>query len=161
MNTNASPSLFNRCLAICSIMALAIYALSCTAEPTAPEQSATPPAIKIVKAPINPNGDSELALLMRAMYEDAAQMKAAIDRGETPKPSLDHEALLTAAATEPEKAASPTYQVHARSYLQALKGLQQADAPQAAVLFKGMVDSCMGCHTALCPGPRVRIKKLY
>lgn len=138
-------------LIIMALIALATYALSCAAKPVPTEEP----------APINPNGDSELALLMRAMYDDALQMKAAIERGEQPIASIAHEGLLTAAATEPEKAASPTYQVFARSYLQTLKALQEGEMAQASALFKGMVDSCMGCHTALCPGPKMRIKHLY
>lgn len=116
---------------------------------------------KAAAAPLNPNGDSELALLMRAMFDDALLMKQQIEQGEQPRPALDYQKILTAEATEPEKAASDTYKVHALSYLQTIKALQGADAPQAASLYKNMVNSCMGCHQALCPGPTVRIKKLY
>jgi cytochrome c556 len=140
-----------RPLMLLALIALAVYALSCAAKP-APAESA---------APINPNGDSELALLMRAMYDDAAQMKAAIARGEQPVPAIAHEALLTAAATEPEKAASPTYQVFARSYLQTLKALEGSEIALASALFRNIVDSCMSCHDALCPGPKMRIQHLY
>ncbi len=143
-------------------IALLAYLGACTSEPESegrikPDLS----KVKIVKAPINPNGDSELALLMRAMYEEAERMKAAIERGEQPEITLDYEAILTAEATEPEKAASATYKVHAQSYLQTLKALKNADVAQAQQLFGDMVDSCMGCHSALCPGPKARIKKLY
>jgi hypothetical protein len=138
---------------ILALIALAVYALSCAAKPTPAETTAI--------TPINPNGDSELALLMRAMYDDLAQVKAAIARGEQPVLAVAHADLLTAAATEPEKAASPTYQVFARSYLQTLQALEQGEIAQASALFKGVVDSCMGCHTALCPGPKMRIRHLY
>ena len=126
------------------------YLLSCNANAA---QNGPPP--------LNPNGDSELALLMRAMFDDALLMKQQVEQGEQPRPSLDYQKILTAEATEPEKAASDTYKVHALSYLQTIKALQDADAPQAASLYKNMVNSCMGCHQALCPGPTVRIKKLY
>ena len=126
------------------------YLLSCNAN-TAQD---SPP-------PLNPNGDSELALLMRAMFDDAQAMKEQIEEGKQPRPTLDYQKILSAEATEPEKAASNTYKVHALSYLQTIKALQEAEAPQAASLYKNMVNSCMGCHKALCPGPTVRIKKLY
>ena len=126
------------------------YLLSCTA------QNAKSDAL-----PLNPNGDSELALLMRAMFDDALLMKQQIEQGEQPRPGLDYQKILTAKATEPEKAASDAYKVHALSYLQTIKALQQADVAQAASLYSNMVNSCMGCHQAICPGPTVRIKKLY
>ncbi|MCB0560932.1 MAG: hypothetical protein H6573_26175 [Lewinellaceae bacterium] len=129
---------------------LAGYLLSCTAQ-----------EVKNEAPPLNPNGDSELALLMRAMFDDALLMKQQIEQGEPAQPGLDYQKILTAQATEPEKAASNTYKVHALSYLQTIKALQQADAAQAATLYENMVNSCMGCHKALCPGPTVRIRKLY
>ncbi|MCB0637444.1 MAG: hypothetical protein KDC54_12535 [Lewinella sp.] len=134
-----------------SLIALAVYALACTsaaAETEQPQQS------------LNPNGDSELALLMRAMYDDAAQMKAAIARGEEPVPGIDHAKLLTASATEPEKAASTEYQVWAQSYLQVLKMLEEASPEETDELFGNLVNSCMGCHTELCPGPKMKIRHL-
>lgn len=138
------------------LLGLTIYTLSCSGEPSS---DTTQP--KLTASSINPNGDSELALLMRAMYDDAAQMKKAIENGEQPVSQLDHDKMLTASATEPEKAASDTYKVHAQSYLQTLKALEKADIAEAQVLFKDMVDSCMGCHTALCPGPKMKIRHLY
>lgn len=143
-----------------AIAALTYLAAACSEEK--PEQlSYEADKVQIVKAPINPNGDSELALLMRAMYEEADRIQKAIERGEQPEITLDYNKILTAEATEPEKAASPTYKVHAQSYLQTLKALENAELAEAKMLFDDMVDSCMGCHSALCPGPKARIKKLY
>lgn len=145
-----------RFIASALLLATTLYALSCSNE--AASETTAP---KLTASSVNPNGDSELALLMRAMYDDAAQMKKAIENGEQPVSKLDHEKMLTASATEPEKAASDTYKIHAQSYLQTLKALEKADVAEAQVLFKDMVDSCMGCHTALCPGPKMKIKHLY
>lgn len=159
-------ALFYTALLLCSTLMALSYA--CTTENGAqkpapkPEADGSSPSKPIIiRQPINPNGDSELALLMRAMYEEAERMKSAIENGEKPEITLDYKAILTAEATEPEKAASDTYKVHAQSYLQTLKALENADVAKAKMLFEDMVDSCMGCHTALCPGPKARIKKLY
>lgn len=136
-----------------SLIALVVYTLSCAAEAaTNARQQASV---------INPNGDSELALLMRAMYDDAAQMKEAIARGEQPKSSLDHSKMLTASATQPEKVASETFKNWAQSYLHTVDALQNGDLEMAPDLFDNMVGNCMGCHTDLCPGPKMRIKNLY
>lgn len=114
-----------------------------------------------IQKPLNPNGDSELALLMRAMFEEAEQIKQQIAKGEPITLSVDHEKILTAHATQPEKAASAKYQAFAKSYLQIIESLQSSSPAQSATLFDNVVNNCMSCHKALCPGPMVRIKKLH
>jgi microcompartment protein CcmL/EutN len=111
--------------------------------------------------PLNPNGDSELALLMRAMYEDGERMKEHLESGKIPKPMADVEALLTAEATEPDKVATQEYKAFAESYIALTASLKEADAESAPELYKNMVDMCMTCHKSMCPGPMVRIEKLY
>lgn len=136
-----------RIIILFSLIAAGIHLLSCASD--------TKPAS------LNPNGDSELALHMRAMYDDALQMKEALARGEMPEPSINHARLLSASATEPEKAASDTYRVWAESYLATVEAIQNGDMELAPALYDNLVNNCMGCHTDLCPGPRVRIKKLF
>lgn len=111
--------------------------------------------------PLNPNGDSELALLMREMFEDAMRMKSQIKAGEQPEVLHRFAAIHTAEATEPEKASSTDFQVFAQSYLQTLQAMQNAAPGDANALYHNLVESCMNCHRAMCPGPMVRIKKLY
>jgi hypothetical protein len=112
------------------------------------------------QAPLNPNGDSELALLMRAMFAEAEQIKQQIAGEEAVSISLDHEKILTAHATEPEKAASSEYKAFAKAYLTAIDELKTASPDQQLYHYENMVDNCMACHKALCPGPTVRIQKL-
>jgi len=116
--------------------------------------------VENVQSQINPNGDSELALLMRDMYNEAERLKTQVENGEEVSISLDHERILTAHATEPDKAASPEYKAFAKSYLQSLESLQAANASQLQSQFDNVVANCMACHQSLCPGPMVRIKKL-
>ena len=111
------------------------------------------------KAPLNPNGDTELALLMRAMFDEGMNMKSAIAEGKHPKIKIDFEDILTAEATEPEKAASDTYQAFAKSYISIMESFEDKNA-NAEELYEAMVSNCESCHKALCPGPLVRIKKL-
>lgn len=115
---------------------------------------------KVVE-PVNPNGDSELALLMREMYEESERIKQEIAEGRKPTVNFDYQKVLTAEGTEPDKVASDTYHAFAQAYVGLMNALEAATAEQAPAIFLNMVDNCMDCHTALCPGPRVRIKKLY
>lgn len=110
---------------------------------------------------LHPETDSELVLLMRVMYDDAAKMKTAVNKRKKVVPRVNHELMLSAAATEPEKVASPAYKALADAYLKALKSLQEASPADAPALYKNLIDSCMSCHSAFCPGPKTRIKNLY
>ena len=117
---------------------------------------------KVCKAaPINPNGDTELALLMREMYEDMARMKKQIANGEKPTSDLDYQKMFTVEATQPEKQNSDIFRTMGTYHMEVLKQLKAASAEEAPVLFESVVESCMSCHHNLCPGPMVRIKKLY
>ncbi len=132
------------------LLAISIYALSC----------ANSGECNNTAAPLNPNGDSELALLMRAMFDDAMLMKEQLNQGKKPSPSIDFQKIFTAHATEPEKAASAEYQAFARTYVQVMQAFEAADHQKATKLYEAMVNNCTNCHQALCPGPLVRIAKL-
>ena len=114
----------------------------------------------VVIEPINPNGDSELSLLMREMFEDAMRMKGEVKNGKTPDVLKKFKKIHTAEATEPEKAESDEFKAFADSYLAAVDALEKSKPDEAAVFYRGMVESCMNCHRSMCPGPMVRIKKL-
>ncbi len=129
---------------------------ACTQETKTEEETTKVP----VKASLNPNGDSELALLMRGMYEEADRIKEQIKNNEEVTVELDHMKILTAHATEPEKAESNEFKAFAQLYLSRLEELKKAEKTEKVALYKSLVESCMSCHQAMCPGPLVRIKKL-
>lgn len=110
---------------------------------------------------LNPNGDSELALLMRKMYDDALAAKQRVQNGSTASVSVEAEKILTAKATEPEKVALPAFGQFAQAYLASVKSLENVSPAESPAHFTGMVNACMNCHEALCPGPMRRIKNLY
>ncbi len=109
----------------------------------------------------NPNGDSELALLMREMFDDGMRMKQQLESGDKLEVLAKFEKIHTATATEPEKAASKKFKMYADAYLNMIEQLKVSSPEDTEVLYQGLVKSCMNCHQALCPGPMVRIKKLY
>ncbi|MBK9109706.1 MAG: hypothetical protein IPM92_15370 [Saprospiraceae bacterium] len=146
MSTNKSYSLF--------LIFLLLLLISCNKEKTC--RSADPSAKKI----INPNGDSELALLMREMYDETFELKQMINAGKTEAEFFDHEKILTAHATEPEKAASAEYKAFAQAYLQQVKQLNNSSPELKKEHFSNLISQCKNCHKALCPGPIVKINKL-
>ncbi|MBI1228412.1 MAG: hypothetical protein GC192_24470 [Bacteroidetes bacterium] len=109
---------------------------------------------------LNPNGDSELALLMRQMFEDGERVHAQIQKGEPVSIQVDFEKIMTAKATDPAKMQGPEFPHFAASYVEAMKALRDAPPAEAQDKYSAMVATCMNCHEQSCPGPMVRIKKL-
>ena len=110
---------------------------------------------------VNPNGDSELALLMREMFDDGMRTKAQILNGELPEIRSNYKHMFNAEATEPDKVASIDYELFGKAYEATVRNLLEADEAHRADAYQTMVGACLNCHQAMCPGPMVKIKKMY
>ncbi|MEP6792904.1 MAG: hypothetical protein ABJB16_01150 [Saprospiraceae bacterium] len=110
---------------------------------------------------LNPNGDSELALLMRAMYDDGMLTKQALLDGKPPMVNVKYHQLHTAKATEPQKVATPNYDAFANAYESSVESFLESDTVSRVEAYHSMVNACMNCHQTICPGPTVRIKHLF
>ncbi len=113
----------------------------------------------VAERPINPNGDSELALLMREMFEDGERIKAQVERGEQPTGLRDF-AVIHAAIPTDSTVKGPVFTAFAEAYLESVRQLEASDS-SSVFRFNRMVDQCMNCHSEFCPGPKKRIRKLY
>jgi len=132
------------------LLVLALFYTSCT-------NDANKPACK--PKPLNPNGDSELALLMREMFADGLRIKGQLERGEVPTGLRQFTTIHSAIPTD-ATVKTAEYTAFANAYLEAARQLEAQDS-LSVFRFNTMVDQCMNCHTAFCPGPKKRIKKLY
>lgn len=107
-----------------------------------------------------PNGSSELALLMRDMYEESEKIKKQLQNGENISTKALYSNMLTVEATEPDKQASELYQHMSADFIRRWESLK-TEHEGISDTYTSMVQSCMNCHAAMCPGPMVRIKNLY
>jgi len=110
---------------------------------------------------LNPNGDSELAILMRTMHEHAKQLKEEIMAGRsiTRYPAE----IKTIDKAEPTPGMISNKQVFdgfSALYLSKLDSIYLAGVNQK-LQFNRMVKSCVDCHQAYCQGPLPAIQKLY
>jgi len=110
--------------------------------------------------PLNPNGDSELALLMRAMaaFTDSTKQDLLNNRPIDPKPE-NFRNILTAKKTD-ETIDGSVYAPLASNYLARVDDFYAASADQKKESFNDMVNACIGCHQNFCHGPIKRIQKL-
>jgi len=109
---------------------------------------------------LHPNNDSELTLLMRDMYNYYDTLKVNIEAGEVPNQIKDFKEIHDAVATEPSKSESGLYKAMSIVYIESAQRLNSSQSNMPEV-FNHMVDNCMNCHRQMCPGPMVKIKKLY
>ncbi len=131
------------------LLAITLLVSACTNQPT--EQTDN--------GPINPNGDSELALLMREMFEEGMRIKKQVMDGEKPDGLKRFEEIHKAIPTDP-KVPGPLFDSFATAYIESIKQLEESNS-STVFKFNSMVDQCMNCHTEFCPGPKKRIKQLY
>ena len=113
----------------------------------------------LLPSPINPNGVSELAALMRVMLEDVRAARAAVVEGRDP-PTLGarHHKLRCSWPTQ-EHMRNAEFDALARAYLQA-EGALDARNPDARTAYKGLVRACIACHQVSCEGPIPLIEEL-
>jgi hypothetical protein len=103
---------------------------------------------------------SELALLMRKMYDEMKLVKDSIEQGMTVRTNFlkEFERIQNAHATEPEKI-DETYHAMASAFLDTYATFEGNQNEQARH-FNIMLQNCLVCHQNKCPGPVKAIKKL-
>jgi len=94
------------------------------------------------------------------MYNYYDTLKADIIKGELSEEVKTFQDIHTAVATTPEKISNELYQGLASIYVNSAKRLNRPNVNKRDA-FNLMIDNCMSCHQQMCPGPMVRIKKLY
>lgn len=109
---------------------------------------------------LNPNGDSELALLMRHMYDSLNSMSTLIKNGGVPTKFPEsflkiHTAKPTTSTTKLE-----SFDAFADDYITTLKSLYNSPKTDLNKNYNSLVQKCANCHEASCPGPLKKIYKL-
>jgi hypothetical protein len=136
--------------------------ISCSDQKTGPEKTVPADSLKVCKKddPINPNGSSELAILMREMtaLTDSVNHRLLSGRPIGPYPEK-FEAILTARPTD-STINEPVFMGFANNYLDKLKGLYANEKGDLIPPFNTLVNSCITCHENFCQGPIKRIRKM-
>lgn len=118
-------------------------------------------ADEVEVSPINPNGDSELALLMRNLYFEADSIKKLIvnDEGNISEEFIaELERIHTASPTDPE-VKTAEFTAFNELMINEAKALKETTDNKKEI-FNQFVNRCIDCHQVVCPGPIKRIKKL-
>ncbi len=137
-----------------ALLLLSTFLIGCQSDQKIKERNSAK-----TKHPINPNGDSELALLMRDMFEESDSLKQLVADGKSLTGLKKYKDIHSAVPTDPA-VKGPVFEAFAQAYVASINELESADSA-SIFKFNSMVDKCMNCHTEFCPGPKKRIKKLY
>lgn len=102
---------------------------------------------------------SELALLMRNMYDENLALRKRIMEGDIPKSfPADFKKIHTAEASEE---LNSTFDALAEQYLKDLEAITSAKNTEEGIkAYNGMVSTCASCHTIYCQGPLAKIKRM-
>lgn len=109
---------------------------------------------------MNPNGSSELSLLMRKMEKQLKEARPLVltgkYKGVYPK---EFDTIYTAKPTD-DKTKTANFNVFANIYISAEKSFVGAKPAQQVEAYNNVVNTCLACHSQHCPGPVGSIKKL-
>ncbi len=122
--------------------------------------------IILISDPRSPNPSSELAVLMRDMWEYADTLKNEVIDSDSinslPNYQNRFEEIHTATPTD-ENTKSIAFDAMAKVMLQKLENVYQNENKKQSVQVEGfnlLVKSCLQCHQQHCPGPISKISKL-
>lgn len=136
---------------------LAVAEPDCTLEtPLVPGVPGSPG--HLIPSERNPNGDSELAAVMRRMQKDLEAARALVEKGEVPAPMLAAHRRIRCSWPTDLKDRDQIFDGFAITYLEKVKALDGPGDKKAA--FGGVLAACKACHERACPGPIAAIEKL-
>jgi cytochrome c553 len=119
------------------------------------------PATTEAQSTTDQEGASELAMLMRTMASHTDSVKAALKRDAKLPPKPDVSRILSATPTEGMHIDPITYPTFSADYVKHLDALYKAPKKERPKAYNALVQSCANCHGVHCPGPLMRIKKMY
>lgn len=138
-----------------SVLVLSLFLFSCETETRFDE-----PEPEIKQASLNPNGDSELALLMRQMADELNTLKENIDTELDLSKISDYKTIHSATPTK-ESMKEKGYQSYAQAFLLSIEALEQSTPANRVESYNEVINACMNCHEVTCHGPMRRIEKMY
>jgi hypothetical protein len=111
----------------------------------------------LIPTSLNPNGQSELAALMRTMQADLKAAGEAIALQQpVPKMLAKHARIRCSWPTTPSDR-TPEFDAFAQAYLAQVAALETAPSRPA---LDRVLNACKSCHEHTCPGPISAIESL-
>jgi cytochrome c5 len=105
------------------------------------------------------NEPSELALLMRSMYDKNLALKQDIKAGKIPESFPED--FLNIHTAQANENLNETFDALAKEYIANMEAITQAKTTEEGVkAYNAMVNTCASCHTIYCQGPLAKIRRM-
>lgn len=153
-------SLRNKYFTVAVLLFAVLLLAQCSGKGSTEDASTADSTAASCSKPLNPNGDSELALLMRNMMHSSENMKEMIRQGKLPDKFPEeflkiHTAKPTDAGTK-----KASFDAFATNYINNLELLYKSPKEELTQNYNAVVNACVSCHMEHCPGPLKAINKL-
>lgn len=103
----------------------------------------------LIKSQRNPNGDSELAVLMRVFVDDLREARLQVQGGAALKPLFPvHRSMRCAWPTKPSDR-DEGYDARSQAYLGVVSAFDAAPSQDS---YNAIIKSCVACHQVSCGG---------
>lgn len=109
---------------------------------------------------LNPNGDSELSLLMRELAAFSDSVKQDLLNNREPRPHPENLTTILTARKTDENIDRSVYDPLARTYITGVTYFYASKPEDRVENYNSMVNNCIACHQSFCGGPIKRIQKL-
>jgi cytochrome c556 len=154
-------SLKNKLTVSTALLFFVLFAANCSdsAEKKNAEKT-TADSLASCAKPLNPNGDSELAMLMREMMTSASNLKEMVKQGNLPEKFPEEFLKIHTAQPTDSETKKASFEAFADNYISNLQALYKSPKEDLTKNYNALVNSCASCHSQHCPGPLKAINKL-
>jgi cytochrome c556 len=150
----------NKSFVISVLLFSVLFLANCSGGEKKQEEKAKTDSIASCNKPLNPNGDSELALLMREMMGSASNLKEMIKKGELPEKFPEEFLKIHTAKPTDSDTKKASFDGFADNYLTNLQALYHSPKEDLTKNYNAVINACASCHSQHCPGPLKAINKL-
>lgn len=145
---------------VLGILFLFVFLANCSNNAKQEEKAIVDTANCEKPKPLNPNGDSELALLMRKMMHASESMKEMVLQGNLPKEFPEEFMNIHTAKPTDSDTKKASFDGFASSYISNVKTFVSSPKEELTKNYNAMITACVNCHSEHCPGPLKAINKL-
>ena len=110
--------------------------------------------------PLNPNGYSELSVLMRNMVHSSESLKELIKQGKLPDQFQEEFLKIHTAKPTDSNTKKASFDGFASLYISNMQTLFKSPKQDLTTNYNAVISACVSCHTEHCPGPLKKIKQL-
>ena len=137
-----------------------LFFVQCSSKEKQSSDKAAEESASCTTKPLNPNGDSELSVLMRDMKSSSESLRQKIIQGVLPENFPEEFLKIHTAKPTDSETKKASFEGFANNYIYNLQILYHSPKEELTKNYNAVVTACANCHSEHCPGPLKAINKL-